>query len=598
VSTPLTAVLNRTAERPAAAPAPAEGDAKNSDWGLAPEKKGMTRENKFILFILLILVSVFSFVVFRNFQKKAEKTDGTETAKEGDEKSESGKTEKSKHAKAEKPKNDDDVILTSETEHNHPRVQDEEGGAESFAASKTKTRSAADEFSEDSTTQKRPKHGETPELTDDPFKNTDDQPAQITEHRTGQKHRTSRAVAEENSLSDKSEGQEPERALTLSAPQESASDSQADDKSFSFKKASEARTETATENNAAVEDQFSRAQSDTIETTPVKRGHRTTPRTRVSEELEGSAEPTELHTASPPKELELARTDDLAATNGFNEGVEQTGGIAEKGQQRIGKKSDPAVARHEELAQTDVSMTTQEVGAETIPRAGHTGSRATGGRNATHQSARGTTAARSVAQEEPMEDKLGGMQPHEVTRRPPAPRGNFDPQIDPLVTNTGDYVIRPNDNYWRISRKVYGTSRYFEALRKHNQKTIGDSKHMKVGDHISTPAVEVLEQQYRDLIPVMAAPKPAGAVFDSPAAPKTSGFFIDTNNEKAYRVGPNDTLSGISQKLLGRSARWDEIYELNKDRMRGYDQLTLGMILRLPEDAVQPKLVGTTDAAR
>lgn len=602
MSTPLTAVLNRTAERPAPAPVATESDPKSADWGLAPEKKGMTRENKFILFILLILVSVFSFVVFRNFQKKAEKADGTETAKEGTEKPESGKPEKHKKGTGKK---DDEVALKSETEQEHPRVEEEET-TDSLVAGRSKKRSEAEDFPEESESEKRPSLSEPTELTGDPFKSTEDsadkQPAKITTRGRGHQQRTERAVVEEASLNGESAGQEPERALTISAPQQADSDSLADDKSFNLNDSPKDRA-TQSEAGAGADQRLSQGQADAFEATPTARAHRTNPRNHVAEESEGSAEPTELHVASAPQEMEPATTDGFTANSEFDSSVEQVGGTAEKGQQRIAKKAGPAVTRQEEFAQTDAASTMDEMGTQTIPRAGPTTARGTAPRGTIARgpgarASHGTTRASTVAQEEPLEDKLGGMQPHEVTRRPPAPRGSFDPQIDPLVANTGDYVIRPNDNFWRISRKVYGTPRYFEALRKHNEKTIGDSKNMKVGTHISTPPMDVLEQQYKDLLPVIAAPKPAGAAYDSPAAPKTSGFFIDTNNQKAYRVGPKDTLSGISQKLLGRSTRWEEIFELNKDRMQSYDQLTLGMILRLPEDAVQPKLIGTTDAAR
>jgi len=193
---------------------------------------------------------------------------------------------------------------------------------------------------------------------------------------------------------------------------------------------------------------------------------------------------------------------------------------------------------------------------------------------------------------DPNEDKYGGMVPQPVDRRP-APRGNFDPSAEPLVENSGEYVIRPNDNYWRISRKVYGTARYFEALRKHNENVIPNPKNMKVGARISTPSKDLLEQQYQDLLPVMASPRPTGAIYQSPNAPKTPGYFVEPGNQPAYRVGPTDTLSSISQRTLGRSSRWDEIYELNRDRIAAHDELTVGTILRLPTDASQPRLVGT-----
>ena len=36
-------------------------------------------------------------------------------------------------------------------------------------------------------------------------------------------------------------------------------------------------------------------------------------------------------------------------------------------------------------------------------------------------------------------------------------------------SETDSYVVEPNDNFWRISQKVYGTGAYFKALEQHNR---------------------------------------------------------------------------------------------------------------------------------
>ena len=52
-----------------------------------------------------------------------------------------------------------------------------------------------------------------------------------------------------------------------------------------------------------------------------------------------------------------------------------------------------------------------------------------------------------------------------------------------------------------------------------------------------------------------------------------------------YRVGEGDTLGTIAQDHLGRSSRWPRIVELNRESLKDPDDMKLGMILRLPEDA-------------
>jgi nucleoid-associated protein YgaU len=78
----------------------------------------------------------------------------------------------------------------------------------------------------------------------------------------------------------------------------------------------------------------------------------------------------------------------------------------------------------------------------------------------------------------------------------------------------------------------------------------------------------------------------AGSVAAGPA-----GYFLSPNGEPMYRVGPLDTLTSISKDLLGRSSRWDEIYNLNRDTLPNADSLKIGTLLRLPSDASQHRLV-------
>jgi WD40 repeat protein len=50
-----------------------------------------------------------------------------------------------------------------------------------------------------------------------------------------------------------------------------------------------------------------------------------------------------------------------------------------------------------------------------------------------------------------------------------------------------------------------------------------------------------------------------------------------------YRVQAGDTLANIAQRILGRPSLWNEIYELNKDRLSDTKQLVVGQELRLPK---------------
>ncbi len=76
-----------------------------------------------------------------------------------------------------------------------------------------------------------------------------------------------------------------------------------------------------------------------------------------------------------------------------------------------------------------------------------------------------------------------------ATRRTPASRAG------------GSYEVQPNDNYWLISQKVYGSGAYFKALAEHNRGKVAQRDKLRVGDRISTPTIAQLEQTYPELCP-------------------------------------------------------------------------------------------------
>ena len=175
----------------------------------------------------------------------------------------------------------------------------------------------------------------------------------------------------------------------------------------------------------------------------------------------------------------------------------------------------------------------------------------------------------------------------------------FSPESTTRAASTvrgSSYVIEPNDNFWTISRKRYGEGRFYMALARHNQQVISDPKRMRPGTTISTPDVAVLEQNYADLIPKPAAAEPAAAVVQTkPRSPEDdgpSGFFVSPDGLPMYRIVGHDTLSDIAKSHLGRSSRWVQILEMNRNVLRDGNDLKIGTVLRLPADASRVQVVG------
>lgn len=168
-----------------------------------------------------------------------------------------------------------------------------------------------------------------------------------------------------------------------------------------------------------------------------------------------------------------------------------------------------------------------------------------------------------------------------------------EPQVDPrsVVAGPEQYVIQDGDSFWKISKKVYGDPRYWDALQKHNSET-AKLPTLKPGTIISTPPVGVLDQKFASLItPPAAKPTtPAGVGLPEAADDAAPGLFAAADGQPLYRVGNGDNLSGIARATLGRSSRWVQILHLNRETLKDGNDLTPGTVLRMPADATQVQM--------
>jgi nucleoid-associated protein YgaU len=190
--------------------------------------------------------------------------------------------------------------------------------------------------------------------------------------------------------------------------------------------------------------------------------------------------------------------------------------------------------------------------------------------------------------------------------QPPAPtpepvRGLFESShdrrdgsnrdFDALDAGGQTYTVEPNDNFWTISKKVYGTVRYFQALARVNGRSAPDPTLLMPGMAIRTPPAKVLEARFPELIPA-----PPGSAVVPASACGPAGLYRGETGQPIYRVGRGDTLTGIAQAHLGRSSRWIQIYHLNRQQLADPQKLVVGTELVMPADASRVRLVdGITD---
>jgi nucleoid-associated protein YgaU len=152
----------------------------------------------------------------------------------------------------------------------------------------------------------------------------------------------------------------------------------------------------------------------------------------------------------------------------------------------------------------------------------------------------------------------------------PQPNPTSDASDVPTVT------VQEGENYTKLSKRVYGTTRYFSALAVFNQHRIPDPRKMRPGMIVLTPDRRLLEEKYPQLF-----------VDSLPRLVEPPGFLLLEDGSAAYRVGDRETLSDISKKHLGRASRWIELYEMNRAVVNDPNRLRPGTILALPDDATE-----------
>jgi len=218
------------------------------------------------------------------------------------------------------------------------------------------------------------------------------------------------------------------------------------------------------------------------------------------------------------------------------------------------------------------------------------GSRSTSGAGFVEKSAQSLSSQSPPIQSRPA-DEVYAHQPGRATSAPGSVTAVG------TTSDAGDYyVVQPQDNFWTISRKKYGTSRYFQALAELNKSRIPDPSRMRPGMKVSTPPAELLEERYSQYLPPGTKVQVAAAEEDAKSTP--TGFFVKPDGTATYRTGEHDTLSDIAARHLGRSSRWIQIYEMNRDKLSSPNQLKVGIELTLPGDASSVGLSSEEDDRR
>ncbi len=136
--------------------------------------------------------------------------------------------------------------------------------------------------------------------------------------------------------------------------------------------------------------------------------------------------------------------------------------------------------------------------------------------------------------------------------------------VDAKVNMDGSerYIVQPGDSFTLLAEVYYGSQSHAGFLMRANPH-VKDPKRLRVGMEIRIPEL----------------PKDSSA-----RARASAGLKVDaTPTGRTYVVKAGDSLTSIAEKQLGATARWKELYELNKDVIKNPDVLRSGVVLVLPK---------------
>ena len=130
------------------------------------------------------------------------------------------------------------------------------------------------------------------------------------------------------------------------------------------------------------------------------------------------------------------------------------------------------------------------------------------------------------------------------------------------VTTTAErgrtHEVKQGESLFQISERYYGNGHLWRELAAHNRDRVGEDGGVGIGVVLTIP--------------------PRGTV--AGGKPARVAVTAEPTEERTYTVKAGDTLSEISQKLLGSAKRMDELVTMNRDQIRDADDIRVGMKLR------------------
>jgi nucleoid-associated protein YgaU len=146
----------------------------------------------------------------------------------------------------------------------------------------------------------------------------------------------------------------------------------------------------------------------------------------------------------------------------------------------------------------------------------------------------------------------------------------MDEEIKRSPTTAEQYTVQQNDTYLTISDRFFGTSRLFRALAEYNRQKYGTDYKLLEGTVIEIPPADYLKTNYAEVL------SRGRQRFEKSTTPNISSPGL------RYIVQEGDTVFRIATNQLRDSTRWQEIVNMNSDKLRDPRDLQPGMEIILP----------------
>jgi len=140
--------------------------------------------------------------------------------------------------------------------------------------------------------------------------------------------------------------------------------------------------------------------------------------------------------------------------------------------------------------------------------------------------------------------------------------------------------VQPGDTLVSLAKQYYGDAKFLSLLQAANP-TIQSPGSLVIGSQVKIPP---RPQDEAALTVKSATPGAEGIIGARGTTAGSAKTPIDsTTTTRTYRVKSGDSFYKIARDVLGNSARWQELYELNKDRVKGdAKSLQVGQEILLP----------------